>query len=73
MKCQICGGSMQHVVTDLPFKLDDHRILIVKSLPVKQCVSCGEYLIEDSVMEVLDHLIEGTDQAAELEIRGYAA
>ena len=73
MKCHVCGGPMENVVTDLPLKLDGHRILIVKDLPVEQCASCGEYLISDAVMQVLDQLIEDTDEAAELEIRRYAA
>lgn len=73
MKCHVCGGPMESVATDLPFKLDDRRILIVKGLPVEQCISCGAYLISDVVMQVLDELIESTDEAAELEIRRYAA
>lgn len=73
MKCHTCGGQMYSIKTDLPFKLDKHRILVVKNLPVEQCASCGEYLIIDSVMEGLDRLIENTDQVAELEVRSYAA
>lgn len=73
MKCHVCGGSMESVATDLPFKLDDRRILIVKGLPVEQCASCGEYLASDAVMQVLDQLIEDTNEAVELEIRRYAA
>ncbi|MCO6440821.1 MAG: YgiT-type zinc finger protein [Nitrococcus mobilis] len=73
MKCHVCGGTMESVATDLPFKLDDRRILIVKGLPIEQCASCGEYLISDAVMQVLDQLIEDTNEAVELEIRRYAA
>lgn len=73
MKCYVCGGLMESVATDLPFKLDDRRILIVKGLPVEQCSSCGEHLISDAVMHVLDQLIEDTNEAVELEIRRYAA
>jgi len=73
MKCHVCGGDIQETVTDLPFKLSDHRILVVKGLPIQQCTSCGEYLLTDQVMQHLEDIIESTDRAAELEIRQYAA
>jgi len=73
MKCHICGGQMEKIQTDLPFKLDDHKILVMKDVPVEQCNSCGEFLIPDPVMEVLDNVIESTDKAVEIEIRRYAA
>ncbi|MBS3759136.1 MAG: YgiT-type zinc finger protein [Desulfobacterales bacterium] len=64
---------MEKIQTDLPFKLDDHKILVMKDVPVEQCNSCGESLIPDPVMEVLDNVIESTDKAVEIEIRRYAA
>lgn len=73
MRCHICGGNMQSIKTDLPFKLDDRRILVVKDIPVLQCNSCGEYLLSDLVTETLDNLIEATNKNVELEIRRYAA
>lgn len=73
MRCYTCGGEMRSVITDLPFKLGDHRILVVKGLPVEQCSSCSEYLIEDQTMHALDVMIDSLDEAAELEVRQYAA
>lgn len=73
MKCHICAGDMQQIKTDLPFKLDEHQILVVKDLPVTQCSSCGEFLIADQVMAWLENLIAAMDKDAELEIRRYAA
>jgi len=73
MKCHLCGGRMENLWTDLPFKLENHRIIVVKGIPVEQCSSCGEYVINDPVMESLEHLFESMDQAAELEIRRFAA
>jgi YgiT-type zinc finger domain-containing protein len=73
MKCYICAGNMEQIKTDLPFKLDEHQILVVKGLPVTQCSSCGEFLISDQVMESLDNLIVAMDKNAELEIKRYAA
>jgi YgiT-type zinc finger domain-containing protein len=69
----MCGGPMEAIRTDLPFKLNNQRILVVKDLPVHQCRSCGEFILSDQVMEALDRLIEATDQNAELEIRRFAA
>jgi YgiT-type zinc finger domain-containing protein len=73
MKCHLCGGRMENLRTDLPFKLENHRIIVVKDIPVEQCSSCGEYMICDPVMESLDFLFESMDEAAELEIRRFAA
>ncbi len=64
---------MEILRTDLPFKLENHRIIVVKGIPVEQCSSCGEYVIHDPVMERLDLLFESMDDAAELEIRRFAA
>jgi len=64
---------MDSVCTDLPFKLDQHRIVVVKDIPVEQCNSCSEFLISDPVMENLDSLISTVDSGIELEVRRFAA
>lgn len=73
MKCQVCGSEMRHVMTDLPFKIGVKTIVILKELPVLQCESCAEYLIEDQIMERVDTILSKSDKAAELEIVKYAA
>lgn len=73
MRCTVCGARMSQVVTDLPFKLSETRIVILKELPVLQCEACREYLIEDPVMARIDTLLKGTDSTAELEVLRYAA
>jgi YgiT-type zinc finger domain-containing protein len=73
MKCHVCGSEMVRVQTDLPFKISETTIIIVKSLPVLQCEGCGEYLLEDAVLERVDEILGGTDGRAELEIVRYAA
>ena len=57
---------MKSMRTDLPFKLGNQRIIVVKGIPVEQCTSCGEYVIHDPVMESLDHLFESMDQRFQL-------
>jgi YgiT-type zinc finger domain-containing protein len=64
---------MQDRITDLPFKATDRSIVIVKDLPVTQCSGCGEYLLSHAVMQRVESILEGTDQATELEIVRYAA
>jgi YgiT-type zinc finger domain-containing protein len=73
MKCHVCGAQLCEVNTDLPFKVDDNSIVIVKELPVLQCENCSEYLMQDQVLEHLDIIMKKLDKAAELEIVRYAA
>ena len=73
MRCSTCGASLERVVTDLPFKISDRCIVIIKHLPVLECRNCTEYLIENSVMERVDEILSKVDESTELEIRPYAA
>ena len=73
MRCTVCGARMSPMITDLPFKLSEQRIVILKQLPVLQCEACREYLIEDAVMARIDTMLKGTDSTAELEVLRYAA
>jgi YgiT-type zinc finger domain-containing protein len=73
MKCHVCGGWMQSMQTDLPFKLDEHRIIVVRDVPVEQCAFCGEYALLDVTMEKIDGLIAAMDKSVELEVRRYEA
>ena len=72
MNCHSCGGGLEKVITDLPFKIRSGSIIIIKKLPVLQCKSCNEYIIEDSVMEKVDSILNKVDRTAELEILSYA-
>ncbi len=73
MKCHVCGSKMENMITDLPFKINQTTIVILKGLPVSQCISCREYLLDDSVMESVEGILERVDSEAELEILKYAA
>jgi YgiT-type zinc finger domain-containing protein len=64
---------MHPITTDLPFKMSEERIVILKQLPVLQCGACREYLIEDNVMARIDDLLARADSTAELEVIRYAA
>jgi len=73
MKCSVCGAELRAASTDLPFKVRETGIVIVKNLPVLQCRSCPEYLIEDVVLRRVDEILGGLDDQAELEVIAYAA
>lgn len=73
MNCHNCGGKLEEIITDLPFKIRHNATIIIKKLPVRQCQNCSEYLIEDAVMEKVDYILERIDRTAELEILTYVA
>ena len=73
MTCHVCGSPMTSTLTDLPFKVSEQTIIIVKELPVWQCDGCPEYLIDDPVMQRVDELLATVNSSAELEVIRYAA
>jgi len=73
MNCNQCGGKLEKVTTDLPFKTAIHSITIIKDLPVLQCKNCSEYLIEDNVMERVDVILKNVSQDVEVKILSFAA
>ena len=73
MRCRVCGGQLEARITDLPFKIGDSSIVILRSLPVLQCRQCGETELEQATMSRVDQLLAAVDSSAELEIIRYAA
>jgi YgiT-type zinc finger domain-containing protein len=73
MTCHTCGGQLEEIVTDLPFKVDESRIVIIKNVPVLQCRNCSEYVLEDTVMEKTDAILSSVDATVELEVLSYVA
>ena len=73
MKCRVCGGTQSSVHTDLPFKVADSTIVIVKDLPAYQCGTCPEFSLEDTVMSRVDEILSAVDATAELEVVRFAA
>jgi YgiT-type zinc finger domain-containing protein len=73
MRCTTCGAGLRPVTSDLPFKIAEHTIVILKGLPVLQCGNCGEFLIEDVVQARVDELLGMVNETAELEVIRYAA
>ena len=54
MRCRVCGGLLEPRVTDLPFKISDSSVVILKALPVLQCRQCGETEMEHAPMLHVD-------------------
>ena len=73
MKCRVCVGSMEERMTDLPFKIGDTSIVIVKSMPVFQCRLCGGVELGNVAMSRVDRILAAVDRSAELEVVRYAA
>lgn len=59
--------------TDLPFKTSDTSIVILKALPVLQCLQCGESELEHGTMLRVEEVLAGVDQSSELEVIRFAA
>jgi YgiT-type zinc finger domain-containing protein len=73
MKCEVCGAELAAVTTDLPFKVREPGIVVLKGVPVWQCARCPHYLLEDEVLARVDALLRRVDGANELEVVPYAA
>lgn len=73
MKCRVCEAPMRAEVTDLPFKLSDRSIVVIKELPILLCQNCTEYALDGRVMAAVDHILDGVDNTSELRVVTYAA
>lgn len=73
MRCEVCGAELSAITTDLPFKVREAGIVILKGLPVLQCARCPQYLLEDAVLARVDDILRRVDARIEIEIVRYAA
>jgi YgiT-type zinc finger domain-containing protein len=73
MRCRVCGALLERRVADLPFRIGDFSIVIVKALPVLQCMQCGETELEHPTMLRVDQLLARVNRSTELEVIQFAA
>ena len=73
MRCEVCGAELAPIKTNLPFKVREPGIVILKGVPVLQCARCPQYLLEDGVLARIDELLHRVNGDIELEIIRYAA
>jgi len=64
---------LENIFSDMPFKVSNESVVIIKRLPVLQCPNCEEYLIEDPVMQKVEEKLSKVSVTAELEILKYVA
>jgi YgiT-type zinc finger domain-containing protein len=73
MRCRACGALLESRITNLPFKLSETTIVILKSLPVLECPQCGDTELENPTMLRVDELLSRVSGSVELEVIQYAA
>lgn len=74
MICHKCGSQMEDQIGDLPFRIDIHKIVIVKDIPALICGACGEIIMADAVLAHVEDIIETVrGMNGELEVIRYAA
>ena len=73
MHCTVCGATLCPTTSDLPFKVREYTIVIVKNLPVLECANCAQYLIADPDFSRVEQILASVNGAAELEIIRYVA
>jgi len=73
MMCTVCGSQMRATTTDLPFKVSDTAIVVVRAVPVQECANCPEYLIGDADMRKIEEILAERSRDAELELVRFAA
>lgn len=73
MRCLVCSGLLDSRATDLPFKIGDSSIVILKALPVLQCRQCGDTELEHETMLRVDQILAGADPSSELKVIRFAA
>lgn len=71
-ECAVCGAELRASTTDLPFKINDVTVVILKGLFIVQCDRCHEYLIEDEVLGRVDEILAKVESGTEIEIVRYA-
>ena len=54
-------------------RCSEHTIVILKNLPVLECVNCVQYLIADREFSRVEQILAQVNGAAELEIIRYVA
>lgn len=72
MKCRVCGSTLRATVSDLPFKVSERTIVVLKRVPMAQCDGCPNYLIADDVLASVEEYLADANTDAELEIIPFA-
>ena len=60
-RCYFCKGKIKIKNIDVDFRWGD-RLFVVKNVPVKVCIQCGERYYSASVSKQLDNLVREHEQ-----------
>lgn len=52
--CPICGGALVHNIITHTESHDNDQFFIYQNVPALVCEECGEYLLNDDVVEKLE-------------------
>jgi len=64
---------MKRVVTDLPFRVNRSVMIILRDLPLMQCIECGAYAFEERIMERVHEIVQRLKSPSHLDAVLYAA
>lgn len=62
MTCPSCKAQMIKGKTNMPYDLDDDRVIVVKAVPALICPQCGEIFIEAPILKVVENLVAAAEK-----------
>lgn len=63
MKCFMCNGELEEQKVNYVVDLKD-AIIIIKGVPAKVCLQCGEQYFEDKTSENIERIVNQLKQLA---------
>ena len=57
MNCPLCKAAMINSRTNMPFEMENDRLVVIKNVPALVCRQCGEFFIEITIARVLENLV----------------
>ncbi len=74
MKCVICKQGRTHPGLTTVTIEREKTTIIIKEVPANICENCGEYFLNEDVLEVIEKLLDQAIQhGVEFEVLRYAA
>ena len=71
MNCIKCNGNLEEKKVNYVVDLDD-TIIVIKSVPAKVCINCGEKYFDDKTAKNIDKIVnELKDLAIEVTVINY--
>ncbi len=58
MKCPLCKGEMLSGKTNLPYSLEEGKIIVVINVPALVCNQCGDDFVEIDVVRKVEKILD---------------